>query len=182
MTSRLPEGYEIRPLTTDDGPTMAAAYRRNREHLAPTDPDRPDGYFTDETQVEITARAVQDAEDGKAYSYVVQYGDEVVGRVALVNFVRGPMQSAVLSYWVDVDHQGRGLAREMAEYAADRAREIGLHRLEAGTMLDNVGSQIVLERAGFTEIGVAEKLLWIRGEWRDHRLFQLILHDEAPAS
>jgi ribosomal-protein-alanine N-acetyltransferase len=174
----LPEGYEIRPLRKADAPAMAAAYRRNEEHLAPTDPDRPDGWFTDEAQMEMVARHVRDAEDGKAYSYVVTYGDEVVGRVALVNIVRGPLQSATLSYWVDVEHQGRGLAREMSEHAAAEARRIGLHRLEAGTMLDNVGSQIVLKRAGFTDIGVAERLLWIRGEWRDHRLFQRILHDE----
>src|SRR4051812_21288481 len=113
----LPEGYEIRPLAKDDGPAMAAAYRRNREHLAPTDPDRPDGYFTDEAQVEDVARQVADAEEGTRYSYVVEHDGAIVGRVALVKFVRGPMQSAVLSYWVDVDHQGRGLAGEMSDYA-----------------------------------------------------------------
>lgn len=175
----LPDGYAVRPLALGDGPAMAAAYRRNREHLAPTDPDRPEGYFTDEAQVEDVARQVADAADGKRYSYVVTYGDEVVGRVALVNLVRGPMQSATLSYWVDVDHQGRGLARAMSEYAAERAVEIGLHRLEAGTMLDNIASQMVLRRAGFTEIGIAERLLFIRGMWRDHLMFQRILHDNS---
>lgn len=178
----LPEGYAIRPMADGDGPLMGAAYRRNREHLAPTDPDRPEGWDTDEAQTEDVARQVADAEAGKRFSYVVTYGEQVVGRVALVNLVRGPMQSAVLSYWVDVDHQGRGLAREMSEYAAEQARAMGLHRLEAGTMLDNIGSQMVLKRAGFTEVGVAEKLLWIRGEWRDHRIFQKILHDEEPTS
>lgn len=165
-------------MTLGDGPAMGAAYRRNREHLAPTDPDRPDEHFTDEHQTEDVARQVAAAEKGTAYSFVVWYGEQVVGRVALVNFVRGPMQSAVLSYWVDVDHQGKGLATAMTEYAADHARQIGLHRLEAGTMLDNAGSQAVLKRCGFTRIGVAEKLLFIRGEWRDHALYQRILHNE----
>jgi ribosomal-protein-alanine N-acetyltransferase len=174
----LPEGYEIRPLGAEDGPAMAAAYRRNREHLAPTDPDRPERHFTDEGQSEEVARQVADAMAGTRFSYVVVRDGAIVGRVALVNFVRGPLQSAVLSYWVDVDHQGRGLAGAMAEYAAERATEMGLHRLEAGTLLDNHGSQAVLRKAGFTEIGVAENFLWIRGMWRDHRLFQRILHDE----
>lgn len=174
----LPEGYEIRPLTHEDGPAMAAAYRRNREHLAPTGPNRAESFYTEAGQDEDVARQVTEAEEGVGYSFVVEHGEEIVGRVALVNFVRGPLQSAVLSYWVDVDHQGRGLAKAMAEYAAERARGMGLHRLEAGTMLDNHGSQAVLKRAGFTEIGVAERLLFIRGMWRDHRMFQRILHND----
>ncbi|WP_243060709.1 GNAT family N-acetyltransferase [Nocardioides sp. SR21] len=175
----LPEGYEIRPLAAGDGPLMAAAYRRNREHLAPTDPDRPEGWDTDDAQAEDVGRQVADAGEGKRFSYVVVHDGSIVGRVALVNVVRGPLQSAVLSYWVDVDHQGRGLAKAMTEYAAERAGEMGLHRIEAGTLLDNHGSQAVLRRAGFTEIGVAERFLYIRGMWRDHRLFQRILHDES---
>ena len=33
--------------------------------------------------------------------------------------------------------------------------ELGLHRIEAGTLLDNVASQRVLERNGFVRFGVA---------------------------
>lgn len=176
----LPEGYEIRPLTRDDGPAMAAAYRHNRDHLAPWDPERPASFYTDEGQAEDVARQVAASDEGRQYSYVVWYGGAVVGRVALVNFVRGPMQSATVSYWVDQDHQGRGLARAMTEHVAEQAVGLGLHRLEAGTMLENVGSQAVLRRAGFTEYGTAERLLYLRGEWRDHKLFQRILHDDPP--
>lgn len=165
-----------------DGPAMAAAYRRNREHLAATSPDRSADYYTDEAQAALVAQQVQEAEEGHGYAYVVTCAEQVVGRVALAHLVRGPLQGATLSYWTDADHQGRGLAREMSEYAAERAREMGLHRLEAGTLLDNIASQMVLKRAGFTEIGIAEKLLWIRGEWRDHLMFQRILHDQAPSA
>ena len=174
----LPVGYEIRPLGAGDGPAMAAAIRRNREHLAPTDPDRPESHFTDEGQVVEVARQVADTAAGTRFTYVLVHDGAIVGRVALVSFVRGPLQSAVLSYWVDGDHQGKGLAGAMSEYAAEQARAMGLHRLEAGTLLDNFGSQAVLRKTGFTEIGVAEKFLWIRGMWRDHRLFQRILHDD----
>ena len=58
--------------------------------------------------------------------------------------------------------------------------ELGLHRLEAGTLVHNVGSQRVLERNGFERIGLAPKFLRIAGEWRDHVLFQLINEDWTP--
>ena len=58
-------------------------------------------------------------------------------------------------------------------------QEHGLHRLEAGTLLDNAGSQTVLRRNGFQEIGIAPRYLFIAGDWRDHLLFQRLA--EGPA-
>jgi len=52
--------------------------------------------------------------------------------------------------------------------------ELGLHRLEAGTLIDNLASQRVLEKNGFEAIGLARGYLHIGGEWRDHMLFQLL--------
>jgi ribosomal-protein-alanine N-acetyltransferase len=52
--------------------------------------------------------------------------------------------------------------------------ELGLHRVQAGTLLHNVGSQRVLERNGFTRIGLAQDFLKIAGRWQDHILFQLV--------
>lgn len=44
-------------------------------------------------------------------------------------------------------------------------------------MVDNAASQRVLAKCGFEEFGLAPRYLHIDGEWRDHRLFQRVLHD-----
>jgi ribosomal-protein-alanine N-acetyltransferase len=49
---------------------------------------------------------------------------------------------------------------------------LGLHRLEAGTLVDNPASQRVLEKNGFELVGLARNYLHIGGEWRDHLLYQ----------
>jgi ribosomal-protein-alanine N-acetyltransferase len=49
-----------------------------------------------------------------------------------------------------------------------------MHRLEAGTLVDNVASQRVLEKNGFERIGLARAYLRIAGAWRDHILFQRV--------
>ena len=49
---------------------------------------------------------------------------------------------------------------------------LGLHRLEAGTLIDNIASQRVLERNAFARIGVAVRYLRIAGSWQDHFLYQ----------
>ena len=68
---------------------------------------------------------------------------------------------------------GRGVATSaVAAVCAFAFGELELHRLEAGTLLHNVGSQIVLDRNGFIAFGVAPNYLRIAGEWCDHVLFQ----------
>jgi ribosomal-protein-alanine N-acetyltransferase len=57
--------------------------------------------------------------------------------------------------------------------------ELELHRLEAGTLLHNAASQIVLDRNGFRPFGVAQRYLRIAGSWCDHVLFQRT--SEQPA-
>ena len=87
------------------------------------------------------------------------------------------MQSGVLGYFVDRGHLRRGLARAAVEFLEEQALELGLHRLEAGTMVENVPSQRVLESLGYEQYGLAPKLLFLNGAWRDHVLFQKLLHD-----
>jgi [ribosomal protein S5]-alanine N-acetyltransferase len=89
--------------------------------------------------------------------------------------VRGPLQRAILSYWVDEARNGRGLCTQAVAAVIDFAfGELDLHRIEAGTLPDNFASQRVLEKSGFERFGVAQRFLLIAGEWRDHVLFERI--------
>jgi len=171
-------GYELRPLTLEDAPALAAAYSRNREHLAPWDPPRPPDWFTEAGQRERITSELGAIDHGRQAVWVVHHGAEVVGRVALNTIVLGPFRSASLGYWVDVAHTGRGVATWAGEHACGEARRLGLHRVEAGTVLTNTASQAVLRRLGFEQFGTAERYLFIDGAWRDHHLFQRILHDD----
>jgi [ribosomal protein S5]-alanine N-acetyltransferase len=168
----------VRPLRIEDAAALASAYRRNREHLAPWDPARPDSFYTVEGQREALARQLSLVEGGLLGSWVLIHGDEVVGRVNLNNVVRGVLCSGAVGYWVDQDHLRRGLASAAVEHACEAALALGLHRVEAGTLVANVASQQVLLRAGFEHYGTAPRFLFIAGAWRDHHLYQRILHDD----
>jgi ribosomal-protein-alanine N-acetyltransferase len=87
------------------------------------------------------------------------------------------LASGSLGYWVDHAHLRRGLASALVDHACTRALEIGLHRVDASTLLHNVASQRVLLGNGFELYGMARKYLFIAGEWQDHNLYQRILHD-----
>jgi ribosomal-protein-alanine N-acetyltransferase len=98
-----------------------------------------------------------------------------VGRVTLSNIVRGAFQSCNLGYWVGRDDNGRGFATaavgDVVQVAFD---DLCLHRIEAGTLLRNIGSQRVLERNGFVRYGIAPQYLNIAGSWQDHAMYQAL--------
>jgi ribosomal-protein-alanine N-acetyltransferase len=174
----LPEGYLIRDVSTSDAAALADAYRRNREHLAPFEPARPEGYFTESGQVSALTEQLARAQAGLTAAWVIARGEQIVGRVTLNNIVMGVLRSASIGYWVDAGHLRRGLATAAVGFVCAQAQGRGLHRVEAGTMVHNTASQGVLERSGFELYGLAPRYLFIAGAWQDHRLYQRILHDD----
>jgi [ribosomal protein S5]-alanine N-acetyltransferase len=77
-----------------------------------------------------------------------------------------------------VDHglTGQGIGTAAVRFAANYARDgLGLHRIQAATLLHNTASRRILQRTGFRQIGVAPEYLQIAGQWQDHLLHQLIL-------
>ncbi|MFD9911023.1 GNAT family N-acetyltransferase, partial [Streptomyces sp. NPDC059063] len=110
-------------------------------------------------------------------------GPVVAGGITLSNIAGGPFRSANLGYWMHVAYAGRGIATSaVTAVCAAADADLGLHRLEAGTLLHNAASQRVLAKCGFKEFGLAPSYLHINGAWRDHRLFQRLLNDRAPAA
>lgn len=156
-----------------DAAEMAELYAANREYLAPWDPARPEGFFTVEGQAEVLAAQLSDHARGVGEPRAVVEGGRIVGRINLSGIVRRAFRSAIVGYWIDRGHAGRGLAgaalAEMVRVAFD---ELDLHRLEAGTLPHNLASQAVLARNGFERFGYAPRYLQIAGRFQDHVLFQ----------
>ena len=158
----------IRTLTAEDAGELAALLIENRAFLAPFEPPRNERFYTVEGQLERLER-----ED--KHVFAILDDERIAGTATLSNVVRGPLQSANLGYWVAERANGRGLAtKAVAELIPVAFGELGLHRLEAGTLTDNLASQRVLEKNGFERIGLARGYLHIGGDWRDHVLFQLL--------
>jgi ribosomal-protein-alanine N-acetyltransferase len=127
---------------------------------------------------EVAANRVAD----RGYAFGIVLGDELIGRIALNNIVRGVFQNAYVGYFVGKDHNGVGYATEAVRILAVHAfADLSLHRLQAAVMLDNPGSMRVLEKAGFRREGVARRYLQIDGTWADHVLFALTSEELSTA-
>lgn len=165
-----------RLVTFDDVPVLAELLRINQEFLAPWDPVRDAGYFTDEGQHAVVRAALQRYREGSALPHVIlDESGRLLGRITLSGIVRGPLQSCSLGYWVSAADNGRGVATDAVRSIMRVAFEdLGLHRIQAETLLHNVRSQRVLERNGFVRFGMAPAYLNIAGTWQDNFMYQAI--------
>lgn len=165
----------IRPVRLEDAEELATLYLENQRHLVPFIEIRDESFFTTEGQRTRIARATESAAAGESWRFAIVDGDALAGTIGVTNVIRGPVQGAKVGYWVAHGRDGKGLATravgDVVQFAFDHVR---LHRLEAWTLVDNVASQRVLEKNGFTRFGLAKALLLIDGEWRDHLLFERI--------
>ncbi|WP_380164692.1 GNAT family N-acetyltransferase [Jannaschia sp. R86511] len=172
---------QIRLVTEDDAGALTDLLRRNREFLAPWEPHREDGFFTEDAQRKQLRTVLDRHQVGTAIPLVITADQRLAGRITVNDIVRGAFQSAHLGYWVDQAHGGRGVATSAVAAAVRLAfDDLGLHRLQADTLEHNAASRVVLVRNGFTEIGRAPRYLRIAGRWQDHVLHQL-LNEPSPA-
>ena len=179
----LPGGVLLRPLNSGDAPALLDAYVRNREHLRPFDPERPDSFWTLDGQRRRLDSLMQQQEEGTLLACAMQRDDLVVGCASLNTIAFGPLCSANLGYWVDVAEVGRGLASAAVGALCRFAdRDLGLHRVQASTNRANVASQRVLTKNGFEHFGTARNYLYINGRWQDSHLFERILNGRPPTS
>lgn len=173
-----------RLVTLDDALSLTELICANRDFLAPWEPLRNDEYFT----VDGQRTGIQDVllrySEGTTVPHVIldSWG-QLVGRITLNGIVRGPFQSCSVGYWVGAAHNGRGLAtaavRDIRRVAFD---DLGLHRVQAETLLHNVASQKVLERNGFVRFGLAPEFLKIADCWQDHIMYQVVNKPVAQPS
>jgi ribosomal-protein-alanine N-acetyltransferase len=163
----------IRRATAADAQAIFELRLANRAELEPYEPASEDA--ESRWQPEFAHRWVT---SGPGKFVILDDDGAVVGGLGLFDIRAIPISSAILGYWVDRAHRGRGLAtRAVAEVLDVAFGELNLHRLEAGTRVDNVASQRVLERNGFTLVGLLRRHLLIQGEWHDHLLWERLADD-----
>ncbi|MDM0450447.1 GNAT family protein [Clostridium perfringens] len=172
------ERLTLRNLTPENTEEMLDYYIRNEEHLRQYEPTRDSGFYTYEGQKEILTESFRQFIDGTSIDLGIFKDEKLIGKIKLSNIVYGILRNAFVGYSIDKEHQGKGYMKEALNTVCSYAfEEMGLHRLEASTLMDNSRSQGVLKACGFNELGISEKYLYINGEWRDHKIFYKVNDD-----
>jgi len=177
------EGVWLRPPRPHDYPEWRELRAISKPFLQPWEPTWPADDLSRAAYRRRLNAYARDREAGAAYPFFVfRAADDVLtGGITLSNIRRGVAQMGSVGYWC-----GRPFARHGHTLAAVRAlgefafRTLGLHRLEAACIPENVPSRRLLVKAGYSEEGYARTYLKINGDWRDHVLFGLVSPIRAP--
>jgi [ribosomal protein S5]-alanine N-acetyltransferase len=166
----------IRLIQPDDAEALAAHLSRDADALARWDPERPPDYYTPAGQRGIIETLLTSHSLGEVWPGVVLDGDDVIGRLTVQNILRRAWRKGELGYWIGYPYHGRGHATRAVGLAVElMTTELGLHRAEALTQMDNLGSQHVLRSNGFLPCGVLRSRIFTAGAWRDEILWERLL-------
>lgn len=158
-----------------------ALWRRAREdshaHLEPWKPtwlENTNSYEGWRIRLDAWKKA---ARHGTGHAFLIFEAGEnnLLGGVSLTNIRRGAAQTGLLGYWLAANAEAKGYMSEAVQLICNWAyEELGLCRIEAGTLPENMRSRNVLERCGFQIEGTARSYLQIAGKRRDHLIYAFI--------
>jgi ribosomal-protein-alanine N-acetyltransferase len=179
------ERVRVGPIHQRDIAPYRGAVEQSRERLArwnPVDPEDLDRHLPlqsrDYRTFLIRARRPEGEHD-------------IVGKVNVVNAVRGRFESAAMGYDAYDPYAGRGLFADGLRLVLDlafmpeAAGGMGLHRVAATVQPGNLRSAGLLRSLGFAREGFSPRMLWLpdaagNNAWRDHDSY-VMLADEWPS-
>ena len=172
---------ELHPPRRGDAAEWSRVRLANQDWLTPWEPSSALPWTLRHSPAAFRAmrRAVlRRARGGFCAPFMIRVEGRLAGQITLDNIVRGAMRSGHLGYWIDRAVSGRGYASLAVALACDHAfGPMGLHRLQADIRPQNVRSQALVERLGFTREGLLRRYLDIDGDWRDHYTYALLAED-----
>jgi L-amino acid N-acyltransferase YncA len=114
---------------------------------------------------------------------VAKLGDDVVGWAGLGSYSSRPCYAGIAecSVYVDAETRGRGIGTALAEALASTAENDGFHKLIGKLFTDNTASIRLVERCGFTTVGLHRRHGKLDDNWRDVLVVELLLNP-APST
>ena len=148
--------------------------KENREYFEQNLPPRPANYFDSEAFKEITRELLREQDNHYVYMHLIRDAQGVmVGRINL-SVLENNRKTAELGYRIGENVSNLGYASEAVNLVLEKAfTTYGLHRIIAGTATDNLASQRVLLKNGFTFSRIIENDFQMHNEWIHTAVFEI---------
>jgi ribosomal-protein-serine acetyltransferase len=176
LTLRVNEHIELKECGPHHAAALFEVIEANREHLREWLP------WLDETsRVEDIDRFLRDsrrkAEQSNGHTFVARLDGRVIGVVA-ENSIDWRNRRAELGYWIDRQHQGKGIITQSVKRVMRRAFEdLKLNRVTIQCAVGNTRSRAIPERLGFTMEGVLREAECLYGRYVDLAVYGMLRRD-----
>ncbi|NEZ47980.1 GNAT family N-acetyltransferase [Clostridium niameyense] len=169
------ESVNLRILSPRNAKELLEYYIRNRERLQEVEPQREEKFYTLDKQREILVESYKQYINGDIIDFGIYNNNRFIGKIKVSNIIMGGLKSAVIGYSIDKDFESKGYMKESLKVVIKYVfNEIGLHRLEASTLTENIKSQNLLLSCGFEKLGINRKYIFINGDWQDYNTYYLV--------
>lgn len=168
----------LRELLPQDRAEFLRVHEVSRQHFGP--------WIDEADPEERLERVFQNIETGiEGRRHVRFVGESADSRIAgffnLNEIVRGVFDSAYASWYVNVEFSGQGYGTEgvraLLDLAFSKSKGLGLHRVQANVVPENLPSIRLAEKVGFRKEGLAERYLRIAGRWQDHVMYAVTVEE-----
>ena len=160
-------------------------YLRDKELFEQFEPDRMENFYTlgfQQQMLGVEHKMVQQGTMYRFYVYRKEQPEQIIGTISLHHISRGYFSSCEVGYKFSSAFHHQGYAREALSCVVEIVfRELGLNKVEAWVLPDNMPSIRLLERVGFSYEGISRAHLFMKGQWRDHAQFSMLASDYDSA-
>jgi [ribosomal protein S5]-alanine N-acetyltransferase len=118
-------------------------------------------------------------EEGKIAPWGIHFKEDnkLIGTVDFVSW-QPQHKTAEIGYALSVDYWGRGIATEAAkELIRFGMKEMDLVRIQAKSLVANIGSERVMEKAGMKFEGILRNFIFVKGAHYDVKMYSIIKED-----
>jgi len=137
----------------------------NRAYFEKYLPSRGEDYYDFEKYNDIIQAIIAEQGRGECLMYVIRdKAGKTAGRVNFSSIQNDPVKTAELGYRIGLAHTGKGIATKAVQLALQLAENHNLQKITAGTATENIASQKVLEKNGFSLIGKTENYMEQNGK------------------
>lgn len=136
---------------------------------------------TFETEPRSAADFVPRIEEPRFPLLVCDDGERVIGWAGLTPYSPRECYAGIgeCSVYVAAAARGRGIGTELTDSLAAVAREGGFHKLIGKLFVDNTASLRLVERCGFSSVGLHRRHGRLDGTWRDVLVVERLLDDRS---
>ncbi|MFJ8526534.1 GNAT family N-acetyltransferase [Bacillus sp. NPDC094106] len=157
----------IEKLQQQDAEELFAFECYNREFFEKMVPSRGTDYYIYEVFKQQLDELLKEQEEGNSYFYLVRnMENRIVGRINLVD-IEKEKQLGYLGYRVGEKFLRRGIAATAVKLLLDQAASYQVTEIHAKTTNNNIASQKVLEKNGFSRMSIDKGSINLNGQKMD---------------
>lgn len=170
--------YTLRILDPSCSYDILRYNEKNRVFHKDSMPKRKDDFFTLDHSEYMLEEELKKTRDGIFYRFYIfkKRESNIIGDISLYDVKYGHISSAFMGIKIDQEHSNQGVGSEVVSSIIDFAKnELNLHSLRVTIYEDNISSQKLFTKFGFTYDGKIKDLFYGTHGWMTHELYSLIL-------